>query len=178
MLVIPNQNLMESFMERYYKLLGITSSASKDEIKRTYHAKLMALHPDKVHGTVLEDTANFMTAEINEAYNYLMSNFKKNQSSAYKAKKPKYAEENVYIKNNGLLNYTLSDDFEEIKKAMLRRTGKNELNLLNELIWYINPNLSNNVKQCMNRHNFNYSMTMYYENKNLVAVVNKRIGYG
>ena len=57
-------------MERYYKILGISKDASMEEIKKAYLKKIKALHPDKVHGTELEDTSNFLSAEINEAYNF------------------------------------------------------------------------------------------------------------
>ena len=57
-------------MERYYKILGISTNASMEEIKQAYLKKIKALHPDKVHGTELEDTSNFLAAEINEAYNF------------------------------------------------------------------------------------------------------------
>ena len=57
-------------MEKYYKILGISTNASMEEIKQAYLKKIKALHPDKVHGTELEETSTFLAAEINEAYNF------------------------------------------------------------------------------------------------------------
>lgn len=62
-------------MDRYYKILDLSSNATKEEIKKAYHDKIKALHPDKIHGTALEETATFFTTEINEAYEILMTNF-------------------------------------------------------------------------------------------------------
>ena len=65
-------------MERYYTILGIPNNSSKEVVKKAYYTKMKALHPDKIHGTVLEDTATFFTTEINEAYNKLMTQYKGN----------------------------------------------------------------------------------------------------
>ena len=163
-------------MERYYKILGVNSSATREEIKKAYHAKLKALHPDKVHGTILEDTATFLSSEINDAYKHLMANINEGQSSAYQNNRSKQKEENIYVEGYGYLKYSLSNSIEEIKKSMLNRTGKHNLNFIDGIRWYLNPNLSENVKSVMNRNNSNYSMTMYYEGSTRVIVINKRIG--
>ena len=51
-------------MERYFKILGLSNTANVEEIKQAYYEKLKAIHPDKVHGTSLENTANLDPAII------------------------------------------------------------------------------------------------------------------
>jgi hypothetical protein len=81
-------------MERYYKILGISTNASKEEIKKAYLIKMKALHPDKVYGTNLEDTANFFSTEINEAYEFLMAHFDDEKSSVIS--QDEYFENNIW----------------------------------------------------------------------------------
>ncbi len=49
----------------YYEVLGISKSASADEIKKAFRGKAVELHPDKEGG----DEAKFK--EVNEAYEVL-----------------------------------------------------------------------------------------------------------
>jgi len=169
-------------MERYYKILGISASASKEKIKEAYHAKMKALHPDKVHGTPLEDTATFFATEINEAYNYLMSNFNatntNNQQSTSKSAstqkwKTEYWEEDIYVETYGVLRYFLSSDLNRIKNAIIGRIGRQ---IFDQIEWSLNTNLSENVKKSMNKHDVNYSMTTYIEDSNRIVIINRRNG--
>ncbi|PIS40877.1 MAG: molecular chaperone DnaJ [Candidatus Kerfeldbacteria bacterium CG08_land_8_20_14_0_20_43_14] len=57
----------------YYDILGVSRSASEDEIKRAFRKKAHELHPDKAHG----DEAKFK--EANEAYQVLSNKEKKGQ---------------------------------------------------------------------------------------------------
>lgn len=57
----------------YYKVLGVSKSASQDEIKRAFRKQAVKLHPDKETG----DEAKFK--ELNEAYEVL-SNEQKRQA--------------------------------------------------------------------------------------------------
>jgi hypothetical protein len=84
----------------------------------------------------------------------------------YQFMKPKdqlgYAEEYIVVKykdlkDNLLLNYSLSNNLDDIKIAIYSRTG-HEINLENAH-WKINRNLSINVKHLMNKHRVKYSMT-------------------
>ena len=160
-------------MERYYKILGISNGASKDEIKRAYHAKMKVLHPDKVHGTPLEDTATFFAAEINEAYNYLISHPNQEHTISNQKESPEYMEKDIFIEDFGLLKYSLSNDLNIIRNAMFMRTGQK---FLDKIEWRLNPYLSENVKRVMNKHHVNYSMTTYIEQSDIMLVINKRSG--
>lgn len=61
-------------MKDYYKILGISRDASKDEIKRAYRKLAHEYHPDKAHGG---DEQKFR--EINEAYEVLSDDTKRSQ---------------------------------------------------------------------------------------------------
>jgi hypothetical protein len=76
---------------------------------------------------------------------------------------PVLITDTAYIDSYGLLTYSLSNNPDDIEKAVFTRTGKN-IKLIN-VIWELNTNvLSPNVKALMNRHNTNYSMTVYGRN--------------
>ncbi len=55
-----------------YRILGITSSASNDEVKKAWRKKAMEFHPDKIQGKGLPEAfinfANEETRKINAAY--------------------------------------------------------------------------------------------------------------
>jgi len=147
-------------MERYYSILGIPNNSSKEAVKNAYHLKMKALHPDKIHGTPLEDTATFFTAEINEAYNQLMTQFKNNTSSNQN-NQPAFVEEKIYIENNGYLLYTISNNINVIVSEIYNRIGSQLPDSPSQIQWKINSVLSVNVKNSMNKHNMDYSMTSY-----------------
>jgi len=53
----------------YYRILGLSSSASADEIKKAYRKLAMQYHPDRNHGK--EEWANEKFKEINQAFSVL-----------------------------------------------------------------------------------------------------------
>lgn len=57
----------------YYHLLGISASASIDEVKRAFRQQIARYHPDKVQhlGREFQDLAAERAAELTEAYNVL-----------------------------------------------------------------------------------------------------------
>lgn len=160
-------------MERYYRILDISSSASKEEIKKAYHQKMKALHPDKMHGTPLEDAATFFSSEINEAYNALMSQYNDKRATSPKKSKIEYLEEDIFISNRGYLRYSLSNDLSVILNAITKRAGYT-IHFINLIDWAINIGLSENVKTTMNKYDANYSMTTYDEGYVKQIIINKR----
>ena len=62
--------------ENYYNILGISETASKDEIKKAYRGLQMKYHPDKNPGSQESIT---MTQKINEAYEILGDEQKKQE---------------------------------------------------------------------------------------------------
>lgn len=59
----------------YYKILEINSSASQDEIKKSYRRLALKHHPDKNHN---DKTSELRFKELQEAY-YVLSNEKRRQ---------------------------------------------------------------------------------------------------
>merc|ERR1712072_1001473 len=62
--------LKQSKEKNYYKILGISRSADKKEIKKAYRKLALQWHPDKVKEED-KDKANSMFADIGEAYEVL-----------------------------------------------------------------------------------------------------------
>ena len=60
-MILKNKNMKKD----YYEILGVSKSASDDEIKKAFRKKAMEFHPDKNGG----DDTKFK--EINEAYTVL-----------------------------------------------------------------------------------------------------------
>jgi len=143
-------------MDRYYNILGIPSNSSKEVIKNAYHVKMKALHPDKIHGTPLEDTATFFTAEINEAYTNLMAKFKSGNSTSTQNNKTVSFEEDIYITGFGYLRYSLSNNINTIISEIYNRFKCSLHKSPSQIKWNINHNLSPNVKKTMNKHNVVY----------------------
>jgi curved DNA-binding protein CbpA len=160
-------------MDRYYRILGIPENSTKEVIKKAYHEKIKALHPDKVHGTSLEDTATFFSTEINEAYNQLMAQYKDN-NSANKNNQPSFIEEEIYVETKGFLKYTLSNNINTIINEIYNRLKYTFPDKASQISWIINPALSKNVKESMKTHNMNYSMTSFYEGSIEYVLINKR----
>lgn len=113
-------------MDRYYRILGLSNNATKEQIKEAYYTKIKALHPDKVHGTSLEDTATFFTTEINEAYELLMSQFGGGKSNVNQTD---CFEEEIFIEGTGQLRYSLSNNLNEIIMAIRTRSGVENVNI-------------------------------------------------
>ena len=90
-----------------------------------------------------------------------------------------YAEEYIVVKaddlkNDKLLNYSLSNSLDDIKIAIFNRTG---LKLkLEKSKWIYNSYLSISVKQLMNKHQVSFSMTTYNRDKVKVICINMRVG--
>ena len=65
----------QSNIDKYYEILGCSSDATDDEIKRCYRRAITEYHPDKIQSKGLPKEfmkfANDQTIKINEAYNVI-----------------------------------------------------------------------------------------------------------
>jgi len=55
-----------------YSVLGISSRATDDEVKKAYREMVRKYHPDNYHNNPLSDLAQEKMKEVNEAYNDIM----------------------------------------------------------------------------------------------------------
>ena len=55
-----------------YKVLGVSPSATDEEIKTAYRELAKKYHPDNYAGSPIADLASEKMKEINEAYDQLM----------------------------------------------------------------------------------------------------------
>jgi hypothetical protein len=65
-------------LDRAYRIVGVTSDSTLDEINRAYKEKMTKSHPDKVShlSEELQEKAKELTLELNEAYE-LVKRYKK-----------------------------------------------------------------------------------------------------
>ena len=56
-----------------YSILGVSPSATDDEIKTAYRKLSQQYHPDKHLDSVMEEIATQKMAEINAAYDQIMT---------------------------------------------------------------------------------------------------------
>ncbi len=90
----------------YYKILGLTKTASAAEIKKAYRKKAMKYHPDKTKGDkALEDKFK----KISEAYAVLSDPEKKNQYDTYGSAdfQQRFSQEDIFR------NFDLGDILKE-----------------------------------------------------------------
>jgi len=55
-----------------YKILGVSSKASDEEVKKAYRELARKYHPDNYHDNPLADLAQEKMKEVNEAYNSIL----------------------------------------------------------------------------------------------------------
>jgi len=55
-----------------YSVLGVSSRATDDEVKKAYREMVRKYHPDNYHNNPLSDLAQEKMKEVNEAYNNIM----------------------------------------------------------------------------------------------------------
>lgn len=94
----------------YYKILGISRSASEEEIRRAYYKMSQKWHPDKHPNMDYTDKMQ----EINEAYSVLKSGFKR---ARYDREYERFYEAHEHIN-------TETNSFEESQKEYKKKEKK------------------------------------------------------
>jgi len=64
-----------------YSVLGVSPSASEDEVKKAYHDLARKYHPDNYHDNPLADLAQEKMKEINEAYDAITKQRERGEQS-------------------------------------------------------------------------------------------------
>jgi hypothetical protein len=166
----------------YVKLLGVKEHFTQNELKAAYHENAEKYHPDKYANAPEYEKQHALDImrHINEAYEYLkLYNIEKDANSIQETYYEKDDTYEIFIDDcNMLLKYSLSENIEGIEQAIKARTK--QIWHGNSQNWQLNTELSEKVKNLMNKYNVNYSMTTYIEyiEKRTIRfiIVNRRRG--
>ncbi|KAM3339745.1 chaperone protein dnaJ 72 [Capsicum galapagoense] len=87
----------------HYKVLGLTKSASKEEIKLAFRKLAMEFHPDKhAHSSnQLKENATFKFKQVSEAYEILIDDRKRSDYNIKCNNSEYYNQRNKYYYQNG-----------------------------------------------------------------------------
>ena len=89
-------------MKNYYEVLGISKTASSDEIKKAYRNLAFKYHPDRNSG---DKVAEEKFKEINEAYDVLSDEKKRADYDSFGTSNSRYSgTNNSYNRNNDFTN--------------------------------------------------------------------------
>ena len=99
----------------YYDVLGVSKSASKDEIKKAYRKLALKYHPDKNKG---DKTAEEKFKEGSEAYHVLSDDKRKNNYDQFG-----HAAFQSGGGQSGFSNFDFSSSFSDILRMFLVTSG-------------------------------------------------------
>ena len=85
-----------------YEVLGVSRSASKDEIKAKYRELAKKYHPDNYVGTPLAEMANEKMQEVNEAYDAIMNGTAGNPYSSAGSSLNDYTQVREFMRRGAL----------------------------------------------------------------------------
>lgn len=116
-------------MKDPYSVLGISQSASDDEIKKAYRELARKYHPDNYQNNPLADLAEEKMKEINEAYDTITkqrSGVRQNTGTGYSASGYRNAQSNAqdpsYARIRNLIN---SGNLSAAEQLLYQMPGKN-----------------------------------------------------
>ena len=106
-------------MKDYYAILGITPSATLEEIKAAYREKAKQYHPDRVShlGPEFQELAERRMKELNEAYEFLIKSYDDNQERYHEQYTSEQNEETTKSK-------TASETSEDVKASKFYKENK------------------------------------------------------
>lgn len=116
-----------------YQVLGVSSTASDEEIKKAYRQLARKYHPDNYHDNPLADLAQERMKEINEAYEMIQEQRRGRTSGGHTANPSGYS--NAGYGNTGYggyANYGYAGNQEFLRVRMAIQQGN--LNLAEELL--------------------------------------------
>ena len=111
-----------------YEVLGVSTNASDEEIKKAYRALVKKYHPDQYKGTAFEAEANEKLKEINEAYDMLKNKGASNnnyyrQNTAYNGAGQSSSSNNYnYSYGQSNTSYTIDQLLARVRQAI--NTGR------------------------------------------------------
>lgn len=110
-----------------YQVLGVSPSASDDEVKKAYRELARKYHPDNYHDNPLADLAQERMKEINEAYEAIQTQRKRGSSTTSSSASSSYGG---YGYGYGGQNYGGNAKSQRIRVAI----QQGDLNLAEELL--------------------------------------------
>ena len=90
-------------MKDPYSVLGVSPSATDDEVKRAYRELARKYHPDNYHDNPLADLASEKMKEINEAYETVTRS--REQGGGYTSGGSAYQRQSAYQQNRASTGY-------------------------------------------------------------------------
>ena len=117
-------------MKDPYSVLGVSQSASDDEIKKAYRELARKYHPDNYHDNPLADLAQERMKEINEAYEAVQSQRKAQRSGGYSASGAGYGTGYGGYQSAYQGSYQGSSRYQRVRMAI----SSGDLNLAEELL--------------------------------------------
>lgn len=103
-----------------YEVLGVSRSASTDEIKKAYRNLAKKYHPDNYINSPLADAATKKMQEINEAYDEIMSGNSGNSNTYYDAgySQSNYSRPNDYSTIRSYISLNRLDEAEQMLETL------------------------------------------------------------
>lgn len=115
-----------------YSVLGISPSASNDEVKKAYRDLSRKYHPDSYANNPLADLAEEKFKEVQEAYKQIMDEREKGYSSGYSSGQ---SYQNGSYSNQGYNSYAYeeSQEMREVYSMLMMRRFREALNELSRI---------------------------------------------